>query len=247
MGSFEPAGGGFFKIVLELMLLLMLNMSHHKSVIKINFKEFIIKMKKVFKLLLILSCQIIVAQNDYFEKGNSLLQQNKYKQAQKIFEIGLKENPKNLMYKNQIALALINQGKNNDAEEIIKKVLEVDSLNVAALWYGGINNFMAKDSDFKKAILYFEKAYPLIDKGSGQFFGVNFFIGKSYRNLLYSEGLSFEETDRMLETLEKYTELQPNAEDYKDTIAFINYIKEKRPPKNVKNWVIASSERKRTK
>lgn len=201
-------------------------------------------MKKVFKLLLILSFQIIVAQSDYFERGNSLLQQDKYEEAQKIFEIGLKENPENLMYKNQIALALINQGKNNDAEETIKEVLKVDSLNVAALWYGGLNNFMAKESNFKKAIMYFEKAYPLIDKSSGQFFGVNFFLGKSYQNLLYSEGISFEETDRMLETLEKYTELQPDAEDYKDTIKFINYIKEKRPPKNVKKWVIANSEKK---
>ncbi|MFC4163211.1 tetratricopeptide repeat protein [Epilithonimonas zeae] len=201
-------------------------------------------MKKIFKLLLLLSFQIVFAQNDYFEKGNSLLQNGKYEEAQKIFENGLKENPKDLMYKNQIALALINQGKNNDAEETIKEVLKVDSLNVAALWYGGINNFMAKEGDFKKAIIYFEKAYPLINKNSGQFFGVNFYIGKSYRNLLYSEGLSFEETDRMLETLEKYTELQPDAEDYQDTIKFVNYIKEKRPPKNVKKWVIANSEKK---
>jgi len=216
----------------------------YKSVIKFNFKQLIIKMKKVFKLLLILSFQIVFAQNNYFEKGNILLQQKKYEEAQKIFEIGLKENPKDLMYKNQIALTLINQGKNNEAEEAIQEVLKVDSLNVAALWYGGINNFMAKESNFKKAILYFEKAYPLIDKSSGQFFGVNFFIGKSYSNLLYSDGLSFEEINRMLETLEKYTELQPDAEDYKETIKFINYIKEKRPSKNVKKWVIASSEKK---
>ena len=231
-------------MVLELILFLSLYRPSYNSAIKCNFKQLIIKMKKVFKLLLILSFQIVFAQNNYFEKGNALLQQGKYEEAQKIFEIGLKENPKDLMYKNQIALTLINQGKNNEAEEAIQEVLKVDSLNVGALWYGGINNFMSKESNFKKAILYFEKAYPLIDKSSGQFFGVNFFIGKSYRNLLYSDGLSFEEINRMLETLEKYTELQPDAEDYKDTIKFINYIKEKRPPKNVKKWVIANSEKK---
>lgn len=201
-------------------------------------------MKKIFTLLLIASFQIILAQIDFFEKGNSLLKQGKYKEAQKIFENGLRENPKDLMCKNQIALALIEQGKNDEAEKTIEEVLKDDSLNVAYLWYGGINNFMAKKSNFRKAIIYFEKAYPLIDQNSGQFFGVNFFIGKSYRNLLYSEGISFEETDRMLATLKKYTELQPNAEDYQDTIKFINYIKENRPPKNVKKWVIANSENK---
>lgn len=201
-------------------------------------------MKTILTLIFIVSFQMTFAQTDYFEKGNTLLQQGKFDEAQRVFENGLKENPENLMYKNQIALSLINQGKNNEAEKIIEEVLKVDSLNVASLWYGGINNFMAKEGNFRKAIIYFEKCYPLIDQNSGQFFGVNFFIGKSYRNLLYSEGLSFQETDRMLETYKKYTELQPNADDYQETIKFIKYIEEKRPPKNVKKWVVTNSQQK---
>lgn len=201
-------------------------------------------MKTILTLLFFVSFQITFAQTNYLEKGNNLLQEGKSEEAQRMFEDGLKENPENLMYKNQIALSLINQGKNDEAENFIEQVLKVDSLNAASLWYGGINNFMAKNANFRKAIMYFEKSYPLIDRNSGQFFGVNFFIGKSYRNLLYSEGLTFQETDRMIETYKRYTELQPNADDYQETIKFIKYIEEKRPPKNVKKWVLTNSQEK---
>jgi tetratricopeptide (TPR) repeat protein len=201
-------------------------------------------MKAILSMIFIVSFQVAFAQTNYFEKGNNLLQEGKNVEAQKMFEIGFKENPDDLMYKNQIALSLINQGKNDDAEKIIEEVLKTDSLNIASLWYGGINNFMAKNGDFRKAIMYFEKSYPLIDQNSGQFFGVNFFIGKSYRNLLYSEGLSYEETDRMLETYKKYIELQPNAEDYQATFNFIMYVEEKRPPQNVKKWLLTDNQEK---
>lgn len=201
-------------------------------------------MKTIILILFLTTSQNIFAQTNYFEKGNALLQENKYEDAQKMFENGLKQDPENLNFKNQIALTLIKQDKNDEAEKIITEVLKTDSLNVAALWYGGINNFTSKKGDFSKAITYFEKAYPLIDKNSGQFFGVNYFIGKSYQNLLYSQGISFEETDRMLETYKKYTELQPNADDYQATINFIKYIEEKRPPKNVKKWVLTNSQEK---
>jgi len=190
-------------------------------------------MKKVILLLLIIVSQLSFGQENFLEKGNALMQQGKNKEAQEIFEKALKEEPHNLLYKNQIALSLINQRKNDDAEIIIQEVLKIDSLNVASLWYGGINNFMAENRSFRKAIGYFEKAFNLIDKNSSQFFGVNYFIGKSYRNLLYSEGISYQETDRMLETYRKYIELQPNADDYQETVNFIKYIEEKRPPKNV--------------
>ncbi|WLD22990.1 tetratricopeptide repeat protein [Flavobacterium dauae] len=198
-------------------------------------------MKKVILLLLIIFSQLSFGQENFLEKGNTLMQQGKHEEAQEIFENALKEDPQNLLYKNQIALALINQRKNDEAEIIIQEVLKIDSLNVASLWYGGINNFMAENGSFKKAVNYFEKAYDLIDKNSSQFFAVNYFIGKSYRNLLYSEGINYEETNRMLETYKKYMELQPNADDVQEIINFIKYIEEKRPPKNVQKWILTNS------
>jgi hypothetical protein len=71
---------------------------------------------------------------------------------------------------------------------------------------------------------------------------VNYYIGRSYRKLLYREGLTYNEVDRMLETYKKYVELQPNAEDTNNTKNFIKKVEEKRPGKNVGKWIITSQQ-----
>jgi len=177
------------------------------------------------------------------DEGNKYLNENKNIEAEKIFREGIKSDNSNLTYKCQLALSLINQSKNAEAEIEIQEVLKKDSLNIGALWYGGINNFLNKKPDFRKSANYFEKAYPHINKNSHQYFAVNFFIGKCYKNLLYTEGVSYQETDRMLEAYKKYVELQPNAEDITEAKNFIAKVESTRPPENVKIWVIATSEK----
>lgn len=199
---------------------------------------------KKFIFLLILFSQTISSQRNYLKEGNKLLSENKNVEAENIFHEAIKFDDKNLIYKCQLALSLMNQKKHDDAEKQIIEVLSKDSLNVAALWYGGINNFTNEKHNFRKSVTYFEKAFPLINKDSPQYFAVNFFIGKNYKNLLYTEGLSYDETSRMLETLNEYVRLQPNAEDIVETQNFITKIEKQRPPSNVKNWTIVASEEK---
>ena len=202
-------------------------------------------MKKILILLLIIS-QSIFSQINYLNEGNKFLNENKNLEAEKIFRDGIKSDSLNLTYKCQLALSLINQKKNNEAELEIQKVLKKDSLNIGALWYGGINNFKSENNNFRKSVSYFEKASKLINKNSPQYFAVNYFIGKCYKNLLYTEGISYEETSRMLETYKEYIKLQPNAADVNEIKKFIEKIELKRPPANVKKWVIAKSEEKAT-
>ena len=178
---------------------------------------------------------ITVAQRNYLDEGNKLLSQNKNKEAEEVFKEGLNLEKDNLIYQTQLGLSLINQEEYSKAEKQLENVLEKDPNNTAALWYSGINNFL-NAKNFRKAVIYFEKAYPLISKTSPQFFAVNFFIGKSYRNLLYTEGLSYDETSRMLETSKEYVRLQPNASDADQFLSFIKYVEENRFPPNVKNW-----------
>jgi tetratricopeptide (TPR) repeat protein len=196
-------------------------------------------MKKIVLLLLFFS-SFAFSQN-YLEDGDNLLSENNFFEAENVFRKGINQEPDNLIFKSQLALALMKQNKNNEAEKVIVEILKKDSLFAAALWYGGINNFSKKKPDFRKAISYFEKSYNLIDKNSGQYFGVNFFIGKSYRNLLYTEGLSYDEVSRMLETYKKYIELQPDAEDMNDIKNFIQKVEENRPGKNVGKWMVTTS------
>lgn len=184
---------------------------------------------------------ITLAQRDYIAEGNALLSENKNKEAEALFKEAVHSQKDNLSYQTQLGLALINQEKFSEAEKTLEKVLDKDENNTAALWYSGINNFQ-NAQNFRKAVAYFEKAYPLISKSSPQFFAVNFFIGKSYRNLLYTEGLTYDETSRMLETSKEYVRLQPNASDANTFISFIHYVEEHRFPPNVKKWRVANEE-----
>jgi len=202
------------------------------------------KMKKIFLLFFFLISYSVFSQDItvYLDEGDELISKNKFVDAENIFRKGLKENPQNPILKSQLALTLINQDKNDEAGKIIEEILAQQPEFTAALWYGGINYFSKKVPDFRKAISYFEKAYPLIDANSPQYFTVNYYIGKSYRKLLYREGLTYNEVDRMLETYRKYIELQPNADDLIDAKSFVKKVEEKRPGKNVGKWIITTEQ-----
>lgn len=191
-------------------------------------------MKKLIYLALIIPF-LTFAQRNYLNEGNTLLSQDKNKEAEELFKEAIKSEKDNLVYQTQLGLSLINQGKYKEAEKQLNKVLAKEPNNTGALWYSGINNFQ-NANNFRKAIQYFEKAYPLIAPSSPQFFAVNFYIGKSYRNLLYTEGLTYDETSRMLETSKEYVKLQPDATDASQFTAFIKYVEENRFPPNVKIW-----------
>lgn len=201
------------------------------------------KVKKIFFALILFS-NLVFLQNSsaYLDQGDEYISENKFSEAENVFRKGLKEDPENLILKSQLALALLSQDKNDDAEIVITEILSQKPDFTAALWYGGLNNFSKKEPDFRKAISYFEKAYNLIDTNSDQYFGVNYYIARSYRKLLYREGLTYNEVDRMLETYKKYVELQPDAEDTNDAKNFIKRVEEKRPGKNVGKWIITSQQ-----
>jgi tetratricopeptide (TPR) repeat protein len=202
------------------------------------------KMKKIFLLFFFLISYSVFSQDItvYLDEGDELISKNKFADAENTFRKGLKENPQNPILKSQLALTLINQDKNDQAGKIIEEILAQQPEFTAALWYGGINYFSKKVPDFRKAISYFEKAYPLIDANSPQYFAVNYYIGRSYRKLLYREGLTYNEVDRMLETYRKYIELQPNADDLIDAKSFVKKVEEKRPGKNVGKWIITTEQ-----
>lgn len=200
-------------------------------------------MRKIYFLLILIS-NLVFSQNSaaLLDEGNELISKNKFSEAEKAFRKALQETPNDLILKSQLALALINQDRNDEAETVITEILNVHPGFTAALWYGGVNNFSKNEPDFRKAIDYFEKAYPSIDTDSGQFAGINYFIGRSYRKLLYSEGLTYNEVDRMLETYKKYVELQPQGEDALEAKNFIKKVEERRPGKNVGKWIITTNQ-----
>jgi len=193
-------------------------------------------MKLLISTLSILTLSLCTyGQVNYLKEGNSYLNRGDLKKAEQTFKVGIKAEPKNLIYQCQLGLALIQQKEFKAAEKTLEKVLKVDSNNVAAIWYSGIGNF--KNGQDRKAINRFEKALTLLDEKSGQYYSANWFIGKSYSVLLKTEGLTYTETDRMFECYEEYLRLQPNADDAEQIREYVERKKKRRPSDNVRKWV----------
>ncbi|HLP39498.1 hypothetical protein [Lacibacter sp.] len=194
-------------------------------------------MKNIILQLLVFVATSLTSfgQDNYLEKGNAFLNNGKFEKAEKTFREGIKLDSTNLIYQCQLGLTLIEQKKFSEAENILEKILTSDSNHVGAIWYSGIGHF--KNGQDRKAIMRFEKALTLLDKKSGQYYGANWFIGKSYSILLKTEGLSYEETDRMFECYEEYLRLQPNADDAAQIKEYVERKKKRRPPSNVLKWV----------
>ena len=190
----------------------------------------------IFSILLLFAAfQTVFGQDKYLDEGNKFLNNGEFDKAEKTFRDAINSDSTNLIYQCQLGLTLIQQNKYSDAEIILDKILKTDSNNVAAIWYSGIGNF--KNGQDRKAILRFEKALTLLDKSSGQYYSANWFIGKSYSNLLKTDGLSYQETDRMFECYEEYLRLQPNAKDAAQIREYVDRKKQRRPPSNVLKWV----------
>ena len=174
-------------------------------------------------------------QESYLDQGNVFLNKGDFDGAEKAFRKGIKADSDNDVLQCQLGLTLIKKSKFDEAELVLDKVLKTDSLHIGANWYSGIGSYQnAKD---RKAIMHFERVLPLLDKNAGQYFGANWYIGKSYSNLLKLEGLTYTETDRMFDCFEEYLRLQPNAEDSKQIREYVDRKKKRRPGTNVKLWV----------
>ncbi|GAB2864589.1 tetratricopeptide repeat protein [Hymenobacter ruber] len=197
-------------------------------------------MKQIITLIALLTAsfsQTVFGQTNYLANGNKYLANEKYSAAERVFREAVKADSSNLIYQCQLALSLTQQSKYEEANHVIDKVLSKDPSNIGALWYGGVNGFSNEKAEFRKTISYFERVLPLLKENQGQFYSANWFIGKSYQNLLQTTGISYDEASRMLECYALYVRLQPNAEDASKIAAFVQHIKEIRPPNNVKLWV----------
>ena len=188
-------------------------------------------------VLLYFLVQSSFGQTNYLKQGNQQLNDEDFVAAEKTFREAVNSDSSNLIYQNQLALALSKQKKHIEAQKLLGKVLAIDSTNIGALWYAGINTFSDKNSDLRTAIKYFEKVLPLLKETQGQYYSANWYIGRSYQILLQSDGLTYDEVSRMLDCYSNYVRLQPDANDAAKISSYVQHIKDVRPPDNVKKWI----------
>lgn len=191
-------------------------------------------MDKLILLFFLISLNAF-GQDDFLDNGNAYLNREEYEKAEEVFRQAIKSEPDNLIYYCQLGLALIQQKEYKKAEGILQQVLEKDSTHIGALWYSGIGNYKAGND--RMAIKRFEKVLPLLDENSGQYYSANWFIGKSYSVLLRTEGLTYQETDRMFESFEEYLRLQSDAKNSEEIREYVERKKKRRPSDNVEIWV----------
>lgn len=197
----------------------------------------------------------LAQETSYLDRSNTLIAEKNYAAAEAVLRKGLSEQPNNLVYRNQLALCLIKQGRLADAEVELDTILKQEPENVAALWYRSIAAYESKR--YREAVRRFERTLPLLDRNSPQYWVGHWMIGSSFEHLLKSSkldlseavgkkgvtevGLTQQETDRMVASFKEYLRHQPDAPDRKRVEEFLQYVDDRRPPSNVKRWIIATS------
>lgn len=186
-------------------------------------------------LLFVGSIFSVKAQDSLLARGNNFLNSGLLDTAAATFRAGIKAYPSNLLFRNQLALTLIQQKKYTDAQLVLNKVLVKDSNNTAAIWYSGMINFYTKKD--RLAIAKYEKLIGLIDSNSVQYPAINWYIGKCYSNLLTTDGLNYTETNRLIECLEIYTRRLPDAADTPQITEYLAMTRKNRPTATTGRWV----------
>jgi len=175
------------------------------------------------------------AQDSLLARGNNFLNGGLLDTAAATFRAGIKAYPSNLLFRNQLALTLIEQKKYTEAQLVLNKVLVKDSNNTAAIWYSGMIHFYNKKD--RLAIVKYEKLIGLIDSNSVQYPAINWYIGKCYSNLLTTDGLNYTETNRLIECLEIYTRRLPDAADAQQITEYLAMTRKNRPTLTTGRWV----------
>src|SRR5437879_3017666 len=97
--------------------------------------------------LVTLSCLLIAAgpapSDPNLERGNALIGKDEFVAAEKVFREALITDPKNVVYRSQLALCLIKQKKYEDDERELDQVLQQHPNDTAALWYRTQSSFDA--------------------------------------------------------------------------------------------------------
>lgn len=179
-----------------------------------------------------------------FERGDELLGQGRLAEAEVAFRSALADEPQSASARAQVGLALIQQGKTDAAVAEIEAVLTDHPGNAAATWYLGIARF--KQRHHREAVNAFDAFLGGIDASSPQWVGAHWYRLTCYAALLSSEGLSYDEVDRWLISLDIYITASAEDPDRARLVSLRDYVAHNRPGRNVGVWQVVATDQQAT-
>lgn len=195
------------------------------------------------------------SQDVQLQRGNDLLNRGDYVAAERLFRDILSADPGNPVYRAQLGLSLVRQKRYEEAERELQRVLSQHPNDPTTLWYLALNMYFS--GGYREAVPRSKAVLPLLDSRSGQYYSAYWFIGTSWKTVLFRKssdvvsaiagrpggdeaGLAHGEVDEMVEAYKKYLDLQPQAPDRSVIEQFLAWVSKNRPPANVRRWIIVN-------
>lgn len=126
-------------------------------------------MNRIIYLMVLFSIGILSCNRDntqLYNQACELEKQEKYEEAINLLTKAIKINPKDIECYNNRAWDYIDLEKDEKALADFRKILEIDSVNTAAIY--GIGYILYEKGDYNKSIEHFDKVIEL--KGGGPLF-----------------------------------------------------------------------------
>lgn len=169
-----------------------------------------------------------------FDRGNALLNAGDPVGAETAFRAALDDDPADPDAQAQLALALYEQRRYDEALALLNTLLDAHPQHLAGRWYLGVVHF--GNGDDGQAAEAFREFRGRIDAQSPQWLAVHWFLAKCDYHLLRTKGISQAETDELVSSIDIYVKGDPQADDAESLRAIAALVRQSRPPRSVARW-----------
>lgn len=169
-------------------------------------------MNKFFIIFSLLFSMPLFGQVDEDSKGPMseaaiAMRQRRFLEAELIYRSIVDKNPDDLTVKQLLCHALMNQKKYNEADSMLRKMVEADTNNAGNYWYMGLSAERQAKNEW--AIHWF-KTYLLKTKNANAQDPKGWLhVASGYRRMMHDSGITKLQGDDMIYHYEKYIQLNP--------------------------------------
>jgi hypothetical protein len=189
-------------------------------------------------MYVLLMALALAAEGD-LDRGNALLSAGDVAGAEAAFRAALSDAPADPYARAQLALALAEGGKLDEAVLELMANLAAHPGHLASTWYLGISlHKLGAHEGAAAAFLFFAGR---IDASSPQWAGVHWFLVDCYSQMLSTVGISQAQGDQLIASAGYYVAASGKSAESSRVAALATYVAENRPPPNVKRWVVATT------